>query len=166
MNVDQIIMILSFVLTVAAFAWGLYEKVKGNAAASASAFIAQVESTGLLGKEKMALVVSWLYDLVPAPLKSVLSKEALEDLAQHIFDYMKKYANAYIESHGDKGKEAYTSVNDELAAEAADRLLELGPAGLHAMASMLGVDLTAKSDAKIVKDVVHNLLNRKDDKND
>ena len=154
MNVDQIIMILSFVLTVAAFAWGLYEKVKGNAAASASAFIAQVESTGLLGKEKMALVVSWLYDLVPAPLKSVLSREALEDLAQHIFDYMKKYTNAYIESHGDKGKEAYAPVNDELAADVANRLSTLGTVGLRALANSMEIEIGEKSDADLIKEIV------------
>lgn len=39
----------------------------------------------------MALVVNWLYDLVPVPLRSVLTRSMLEDLAQSIYDSMKLF---------------------------------------------------------------------------
>ena len=60
MNSETIVLIVSFVLTAVILVWGLYEKVKGNASASVAALIAEAESSGLLGKEKMALVVGWL----------------------------------------------------------------------------------------------------------
>ena len=160
MDIDQIINIASFVLTVLIFAWGLYEQVKGKAAESASAFIAQVESSGLVGKEKMALVVDWLYDMIPAPFKRVLNKAALERLAQTIFDYMKKYANAYIEAKNGKGKEAYKPVNDELAAELAKQLAGVGSAGLNVLALSMGIDAEGKGDAELIKEIVYRLMEK------
>lgn len=158
MDIDQIINIASFVLTVLVFAWGLYEQVKGKAAASASAFIAQVESSGLVGKEKMALVVDWLYDMIPAPFKRILNKEVLEKLAQTIFDYMKKYANAYIEAKNGKGKEAYAPVNDELMTELSKHLASMGSAGLKILATSMEIDATNKSDAEIIQAIIEMVM--------
>ena len=158
MDIDQIINIASFVLTVLIFAWGLYEQVKGKAAASASAFIAQVESSGLVGKEKMALVVDWLYELIPAPFKRILNKTALEKLAQTIFDYMKKYANAYIEAKKGKGKEAYKPVNDELAEEIAKKLVGVSLDGLRLIAENLGAQTEGMDETELIKEIVCRLM--------
>ena len=161
MNTDLIVMILTFVLTVAVFAWGLYERVKGNAAASASAFIAEVESSDLLGKDKMAKVVGWLYDLVPAPFKKFLTKETLEVLAQKIFDYMKKYTYAYIETHNEDGnRNAYHEVTDELAGEVIHKLTSLGAVGLRTLAANMGIDTEGKDDETIIKEIVVALLEK------
>lgn len=96
MNAKVVITIIFVLLTAVVFAWGLYQKVKGNAAAAASEFIAMAQKTGLLGREKMALVVNWLYDLVPVPLRSVLTRSMLEDLAQSIYDSMKLFYETKI----------------------------------------------------------------------
>lgn len=160
MSTEQIITIISFILAVACFAWGLYQKVKGNATAASSEFIAQVESTGLLGPEKMALVVGWLYDMIPAPFKKILNKETLEGLAQKIFDYMKRYANAYIEAHNGKGKEAYEPVNDDLAADVARKLSGLGTVGLKALAVNMNIDVTGKTDAELIKAIVYLVMEK------
>ena len=160
MSAEKIITIVSFALAVAAFAWGLYQKVKGNATEASSEFIAQVESTGLLGPEKMALVVSWLYDMVPAPFKKFLDQEALKNLAQKIFDYMKRYTNAYIEAHNGKGKEAYNEVNDDLASDVAEKLSGLGTVGLKALALNMGIDITGKTDAELIKAIVYLIMEK------
>ena len=151
MEPDKIITLVSIILTVIAFAWGLYQRVKGDSAAAVSGFIAEAEKTGLLGSEKMALVVGWLYEMIPLPFKKILNKGSLENLAQKIFDYMKKYANAYIESKNGKGKEAYTPINDELASEVAEKLAGLGTVGLKALAINMNIDVTGKTDAEIIQ---------------
>lgn len=160
MQADIIITIVAFVLAVAVFAWGLYEQIKGNAATAASAFIATVESSGLVGSQKMAIVVQWLYDLVPAPFKAVLTKDALQNLAQGVFDYMRKYANAYAEAHTDKGKEAYAPVNDDLASDVAKTLTGLSTGALKALAINLDVDVTGKDDTEIIKEIVLFLMEK------
>ena len=160
MSADKIVTIISFVLAVAGFAWGLYERVKGNATAASSEFIAQVESTGLLGAEKMAMVVGWLYDMIPTPFKKVLNKEVLQSLAQRIFDYMKRYANAYVEAHNGKGKEAYTQVNDDLASDVAKKLSGLGTVALKSLALNMGIEVEGKDDSQIIKDIVYLLMEK------
>lgn len=154
MTTDRIIMIASIVMTVAAFAWGLYQQVKGNSAAAASAFIAEIEKSGLLGPEKMAYVVSQLYELIPAPFKSILTKTVLETLAQKIFDYMRKYANAYAEAKSGKGKEAYKPVTDELASDLAKQLAALGPVAMRSFALNFNIQVEGKTDAEILSELL------------
>ena len=158
MDADKIITIISVILTVAIFAWGLYSKVKGNAAEAVSGLIAAAEETDLLGKEKMALVVGWLFDMIPTPFKKVLSKEFLEKLAQKIFDYMKKYAIAYIDSKSGKGKDAYIEVNDEVIAELSKNLAGIGSAGLKILADEMNIDTTDKSNAEIIQAIIAMLI--------
>lgn len=160
MDIDKIIAIASFILTVVVFAWGLYQQVKGNSAAAVSGLIAEAEKTGLLGSEKMALVVGWLYDMIPLPFKKVLDKAALQKLAQGIFDYMKKYANAYIESKNGKGKEAYTEVNNDLASAVAEKLRELGPVGLKALAANMGIEVSGKSEADLIQEIAYKIMEK------
>lgn len=158
MNPDKIITIVSIVLTVIAFAWGLYQRVKGNSAAAVSGLVAQAEKTGLLGPEKMELVVEWLYEKIPVPFKQILNRGALEALAQNIFNYMKKYANAYIESKGGKGKEAYTPVNDELASDIARGLAQLGSVSLKALAINLGIETAELTDAELIQAIAGKII--------
>ncbi len=158
MDAERIITIVSFVLTIAAFAWGLYEKVKGDSTAAVSGLIATAEETGLVGTEKMQLVVGWLYDMIPAVFKKTLNKEALQALAQRIFDYMKKYANAYIDSHHGGGSAAYAPVNDELAEETAKALAGAGSAALRTLAVNFGFVVEGKEDDEIIKEIILALM--------
>lgn len=161
MNVDNIIAIASFALTVIIFAWGLYQRVKGKATASVSALIAFAEQTGLPGKEKMAQVVSELHEMIPSPYKQFVTQESLEKLAQWIFDYMKKYALAYIDTHDNQNANAYHEVNDSLAADFVKQLSSLGTVGLKELAVKLGVEVSGKEDSDIIKDIVLMLLEKK-----
>ena len=91
--------------------------------------------------------------------KKILNREALEALAQKIFDYMKKYANAYIEAHNGT-EDAYNKVNDELASEVAEKLGGLGPAGLKALAVSMNIDIEGKTDAEIIEAVVFMVMSK------
>ena len=160
MNVDHIISIVSLALTVAIFAWGMYQKTKGKATASVSALIAMAEETGLPGKEKMAQVVAQLYEVIPAPFKSIATPEALEKLAQWVFDYMKKYALAYIDTHDNKNENAYHEVNDSITSDVINQLSALGTVGLRELAIKLGVEVSGKDDSSIIKDIILVLLEK------
>ena len=149
MDIDSIISIVSLVLTVVIFIWSLYEKTKGDATASVSAFIAMAETTGLTGKEKMAMVVAKLYEKIPPIFKRILTQEALEFIAQWIFDYMKKYAIAYVDSHTDDPG-AIHDVNKELAADLVAQLNGLGDVGLKALAEKIGLDVTGMETDQMV----------------
>ena len=158
MNAEKIISIVSLALTVAIFAWGMYQKTKGKATASVSALIAMAEETGLPGKEKMAQVVAQLYEVIPAPFKSIATPEMLEKLAQWIFDYMKKYALAYIDTHENKNDNAYHEVTDSLASDIVDQLSSIGAVGLRDLAIKLGVEVSEKPDSEIIKDILVRLV--------
>ena len=160
MTSDRIIVILLFGLNAAVFIWGLYQQSKGNSAIAASQLISQIESSDLLGPEKMAYVVGKLYELIPAPLKGVLDKVTLEVLAQKIFDYSRKYANAYAEAKAGKGKAAYEPVNDELAKDVSDKLSQLGDVGLKALAVNLGIETAGLEKAEIIKQIVLMIMDR------
>ena len=162
MNADKIITIVSIALNIAILAWGMYQKVKGNSTAAVSSLIATAEESGLLGKEKMALVVGWLYDMIPAPFKQVLNKQALEIIAQKVFDYMKKYANAYMKSKQDEPAEnPYQQTNQELAHDLAEGLSSLSTVGLKSFASNFGVETSGLNQQQIIEALVLLLVDNK-----
>ena len=81
MTTAQIINIVLVVLTAAVYGISLYFKTRGSAAEAATHFIAEIESSGLVGADKMAYVVSRLVEMIPLPLKSVFTAERLQDIA-------------------------------------------------------------------------------------
>jgi len=105
MTTAQIINIVLVVLCAAFYGVCIYFKTRGSATEAATQLIADVEQSGMLGKDKMAFVVSQLYDLIPAPLKTVFTVERLQILAQEVFDNMKIYALEYLKRIDDKDKE-------------------------------------------------------------
>lgn len=96
MNFLHIIEIIIVVICAVTYGLMLYFKVKGNITAGVSELIAMAEQTGLFGTEKMAQVVSGLYEKVPGFFKKFLSEDRLEKIAQNIFDWMRQYADEYI----------------------------------------------------------------------
>lgn len=163
MNKDEIILIVSIVLNIAIFAWGLYNRTKGNAAAAASSLIASAEETGLLGPEKMALVVDRLYDMIPASFKTILNKQTLQVIAQKIFDYMKKYANAYIKSkQGNPVENPYQQTTEELAHDLVEGLSSFSLVGLKSFASNFGLETSGMNQQQIIEAIVTLLVTKKD----
>jgi len=90
-----IIEILIVVLCAVAYGVALYFRTKGDLFSAVTELIARAEESDLPGKEKMAGVVAELYKRVPEPFKGVLNEEAIRRIAQHVFDWMRQYANTY-----------------------------------------------------------------------
>ena len=96
MTTSQIINIVLVVLCAAVYGVSMYFKTRGSATEAATQLIAEIEESGLIGKEKMAYVVSQLYLLIPSPLRAVFTEDRLRVLAQEVFDNMKNYALEYL----------------------------------------------------------------------
>ena len=92
MDKATIMNIVLVVLCTAIYGVQLYFKTRGSIFESASQLISEIESSGLLGSDKMAFVVSQLLGLIPLPLKNVFTEERLRELAQQVFENMKQYA--------------------------------------------------------------------------
>ena len=157
MSIANIINVVAFVLCVVLFIVTLYFKCKGSVVEAVSQFIAMAEKTDLCGEDKMRLVVSRLYEMVPAAFKNRLSEEELENIAQWIFDWMRQYANAYIDGFKDKENpdlSGIEGVNMALAADMVDRLSNMGSDALKALATTVGIDVSGLSENDIVKAIV------------
>ena len=154
MDYVEIINIVAYVLCVVLFALALFFRVKGKTVGAVSELIAMAESTELLGHEKMALVVSNLYDRVPAAFRGILTKEVLEKIAQGIFDWMRKYANAFVAANTDGSGNELTETNAELMDALVQRLVALSPVALRGIAISLGVDVAGMSDEDVVKAIL------------
>lgn len=71
--------------------------IKANLIGQVAKYIKDAEGhEDLSGEEKMALVIGWMRDFVPRAFNVVFTDEVLEQIAQNIFNDMKKYANKYI----------------------------------------------------------------------
>jgi len=144
MTAMEIVEIIIVLLCVIAYGFMLYFKVKGNVVGAVSELIALAEKTGLPGSEKMAQVVDALYAKVPAWLRKIFTKERLQDIAQWIFDWMRKYADTYVEMAKDDTtdaelKETAVEVGTEAIADLVTQLMNAGLQELHDLAVEKGV---------------------------
>lgn len=148
MSFLQIADIILIVLCVFGYAAQIYFKVRGNVLAAVSELVATAEETGLTGQEKMTQVVAGLYEKVPAPLKKFLTEARLRDIAQGIFNWMRKYADAYTkasegsatpEEHDEAFKDAVSQLNVEAASEWIANLYGLGMEAIKKKAEEYGI---------------------------
>lgn len=97
MNPYDVLGILAVVLWVVFLVVSLYYKAKGNAVEMIAELIALAEQeAGKTGPEKMGMVVSWLYDYIPAAFRGILTKEVLQRIAQGVFNWVRRYAMEYL----------------------------------------------------------------------
>ena len=96
MDKFEILNIVLVVLCAIVYGVSLYFKTKGKCSEAATELIALIEKSDLIGKEKMAYVVSELISMIPFPFKTIFTEDRLEALAQEIFDNMKQYALEYF----------------------------------------------------------------------
>lgn len=170
MDVMKIIDIVLVVLLVIVYAIKGYFKAKSNIVGAVSELIALAESTGLPGKEKMAKVVAELAERVPAPLKKWLSEETLQKIAQHIFDWMRRYADAYIEAteNADYEEEREAlfkaeakEIGLDMIAEIVHDLYDLTMDMLKEKADEYGIGIEDGMDrAEIIRRIVAAILNK------
>lgn len=165
MSFIEILNIIFLALSGAAFSLVMYFQVRGNLLAVVSQFIATAEKTGLKGSEKMAQVVSKLYERVPAFLKKFLTEEKLEKIAQWIFDWMREYADSYMSAlDSTKGddealQKAADVINAEAVAKVVSELVGLTLEAMKEKAKECGVDpdgLTTKKE--VIQAIVKVIL--------
>ena len=106
MDIDQLIQygkdvvsVILFIISIIAVLKSIVHAIKANLIEQAIKYIQQAEGkANLTGPEKMDLVISWMKDIVPRLFKVVFSEKVLKQIAQNVFDDMKKYAKKYVES--------------------------------------------------------------------
>ena len=170
MSFLQIADIILIVLCVTGYAAQMYFKVRGNVLAAVSELVATAEKTGLTGPEKMEQVVAGLYEKVPAPLKKILSEDRLRDIAQGIFNWMRKYADAYVkateksntpEERDEAFSEAVAQLNVDVASEIIAGLYGLGLEALRTKAEEYGVTVGPKDQKRdIIQAIIVAVLNK------
>lgn len=92
MDKSAVLNIVLVVLCAGVYGVQLYFKTRGSVFESATQLISQIESSGLIGADKMAYVVSKLFAMIPVPLKTIFTEKRLQELAQEVFENMKQYA--------------------------------------------------------------------------
>ena len=122
---------------------------KASVPAAAVEFIAIAERSGATGPEKMAQVVAALAAYVPAGLRGIFTNERLQALAQKIFVWMRKYAEAYRKASQDAAPGAAEADLNGAALEIliAD-LLKMGITSLNIKAAEYGIDVPPDATEK------------------
>lgn len=165
MNAKEIMDLVIIIVCVVTYAVMMYFKVKGNVLVAVSELIALAESTGLTGVEKMNSVVEQLMLKIPAPLKKVLSEKVVRKIAQYIFDWMREYADNYINAKKENGEEAAAELMKEelmnTSVELIAELIELSMDALKEKASGYGIELQDNATKEdIVKEILTAALNK------
>lgn len=170
MSFTNVVDIILIVLCVLGYAIQMYFKVKGNVIAAVSELVATAEKTGLTGSEKMAQVVACLYEQVPAPMKKILTEDRLRKMAQSIFNWMRRYAEAYVEAteksetqeeREEAVKDAVSQLNVEAASELIAGLYGLGLDALRAKAEEYGITVDPKAQKRdIAQAIIVAVLNK------
>jgi hypothetical protein len=124
------------------------------------------ETTGLAGSEKMKQVVDRLMEKIPASLRKFLTEEVVIKLAQHIFDWMRKYADNYLESKkepdADKAAEELKKKTIDTTATLVTELLDMSAEALLIKAGEIGVQINADTTKEeCVKQILLTVLNDK-----
>jgi len=142
-----------------------YNKTKVELVTHVSELIAMAEKTGLTGPEKMAQVVAALYKKVPKWLKKHLNEKQLEMIAQWIFDWMRRYADAYVEaskadeSIEDKVDKQTDIVIAEATTELFIELLDMTEDALREKAIAYGIELNGtETKEEVVKTLILSVL--------
>lgn len=125
MSFLSVLEIIMAAVCVIACGFVLFFKVRGNVFSAVSELIALAEASGLTGVEKMSQVVNGLYEKIPAPLKKIFTPDRLQSIAQTIFDWMRKYADAYKANSEEGVVKTPEEVKTDVAVAAADLAIEL-----------------------------------------
>jgi len=158
-------------IVLCAITYGLqiYFKVKSNVVEAVSELIALAETTGLAGHDKMMMVVEGLFKKIPKPLQSVLTKDKLETLAQHIFNWMRRYADTYAkvtaeskpEEREENMKNAFEEVTMGEITSLVSELLEMSLEELRKKAKEYGVDINMDAGSnEIVRAIIDKIIEK------
>lgn len=74
-----------------------YKSAKDNIKSLCVELIEKAEIEGMVGSEKMELVVDTLYKHVPTVLKPFINKNVIQVIAQTVFDNIEAYAKKQVD---------------------------------------------------------------------
>ena len=105
-NLDTIMQIIVPILTIIFGALSAYLRTNGKLRQSSIRYITEAEEmykdVTKSGGQKFSFVVNTLYNLVPAPLKFIITKSCVERIVQSTFDGIEAYAKTQIDKAIDK----------------------------------------------------------------
>lgn len=164
MEFISILEIVVVVLCAITYGFMLFFKVRGNVLDAVSELIALAEASGLTGAEKMAQVVEALYKKIPKFMKKIFTQDRLQKIAQHIFDWMRRYANEYRSNSESEDEKTLNELKGDIVVMAADlvtELMRLTVAELREKADNYGVELEglARKD-EIIRAIIESVLNK------
>lgn len=102
MNWSYIISIVLGVLAAVASFVGYYFYIRSKLAKAATGAVNDAEKEDKTGAEKLQIAVDQVYALVPAILKTIISREIVQGLVQAAFDKIEEYAKKQLEKKADK----------------------------------------------------------------
>lgn len=112
-NFDKILQILIPILTIVFGALSAYLRTNEKLRSSSIRYIAEAEEMykdiTKAGGQKFAWVVDTLYNLVPVPLRILITRSCIEKIVQSTFDGIEAYAKTQL----DKAVEKYVISNME-----------------------------------------------------
>ena len=135
---------------------------KASVPAAAVEFIAIAERSGATGPAKMASVVAGLASYIPAGLRAFFNDSRLQSIAQKIFVWMRKYAEAYAKASQQAPPDTAESGLNGAALESliAD-LLKMGITSLNLKAAECGIDVPPDATEKqLVLAIIGKTLER------
>lgn len=92
---NMVLIVFSVIVSLIA----VYNKIKSNFVKCISGFIKDAEKdTSLTNPEKMEMVVLWIKQVIPKLFHILFNDKVLEDMAQNIYEDMKKYKDTYIKN--------------------------------------------------------------------
>lgn len=121
MNLDSIMQIAVPLLTLIFGALSAYFRTHEKLMGSSIKYIVEAEElykdSTKAGGEKFSWVVETLYNLLPAPLKIIVTKKCIEKIVQNSFDAIEEYAEMKL----DMAVEKYLkSLNDDKSGDFID----------------------------------------------
>ena len=122
---------------------------------AAAELIADAEKLTVTGPAKMAFVVQNLATTIPAVLRKVFTDERLQQIAQGIFVWMRKYAQAYETAQASAPPDAKEpELNREALADLVGELFGLGLQALQEKAAEYGIELPERATKKDIAEAI------------
>lgn len=101
-TMDNILTVVSMLLTVTAIVIGYYQYIKRIITEKALDGINSAEDTDKVRQEKMAEAVKTVYELIPAVARPFISEKLVETIIQGIFDKAEEYAKKQVDKENNK----------------------------------------------------------------
>lgn len=106
MNLESLIQLILPILTILLGALSAYLRTNERLRSSSIKYITEAEEmykdVSNAGGQKFSWVVDTLYNIVPSPLRVIVTKKCIEKIVQSTFDSIEEYAKTQLDKAIDK----------------------------------------------------------------